>query len=258
MYDYFLFDTEHNSEYINHRFGCRERLIIAYAKRNTTKVFYFGHTTNITLSYEEVIKDVWGDRVPYEIVLIKDIKDCPNRSFNYNENYKSSYGNLSLVRIGGNIHPPDISLILYLTGLGKTFGTSLNIRDYFFTKKYSDLIPDFYTEIDNPSYNYNRIGNGPESYMCDIGRYTPVLRKRMADIANEHTSEWPVPPSILLTHTYLRHFLRYPRSNIIVRNNTTNRAEVWVPTNRGSVSYHEVREYRGSFYIFRNLFRGYV
>lgn len=258
MYDYYLFDNSNGCYNYNNRFSCRELLIRKYAETTITvfgsEVFYFGHATNFRLGYKEVIDEVWKGQVPYEIVLLKDIQ-C----FSYDlYGHQRKHPNTQLVKIGNNIHPPDISLILYITGFGKTFGVNSRVIDYFFAKKYSDLIPNFYTEYNNAKSNYNTNANGPETYIYRLANRDYTLVDRMHKLYLDHIDEWELPLPLTNTHTYLRHFLRYPKSNIIIRNNATRAVEVWIPANSYSTENSIIREFRGNYYTYRNNFRGRV
>lgn len=266
MYDYFLLDNFSNSSSHAYRYGCREYLIKSYALRTMLpvedSVFYFGHVnSNFSYDYSKLCNEVWKGQVPFEIVKLKDIPVCPNNPPMFHD-WLRDFGEKTLVKIGNNIHPPDISLILYVSWYGKTFNMHNEVKQYYFAKVYSDLIPNFYTGDNNAMRNSLINGNGPERYMSRLSGDNYSSYSQIRDLASTHATEWctiggkPIVP-LTNTHDFVRWFKRYPSSNSIFLNRTTNKYEVWERT-YNDIPDKTIREYRNNYYTYRNNFKGQI
>lgn len=151
------------------RYSCRETLC-NYYRRNTRSAYnrrfvgipvYFGHNyqvsnNNFVDRYLPFCKEIWGDRVKYELVNLKDITSS-TEAINW---YKSNPQDITLIKTTGLVNPLDISLILFYTWFGNFQGHT-DLKRYFIAKKYSDLIPDYRKSL----HCWNGFYNGPESYI---------------------------------------------------------------------------------------------
>lgn len=186
MYNYFLFNTADKYHDNSYRFTCRETLIRQYSYRYPADNFYFGHVAfqyanlkEIKNIYKTLCDEVWKGNVPYEIIELKDIEDCECRSYFY---HLELYPNNPLIKIPNNINPLDISLILLLSWYGKIPSIGLQEKQYFITKKYSDLIPNFYDDTNSPQYLGQISGNGPRKYIDMLERADLILYNRISKL----------------------------------------------------------------------------
>lgn len=181
MYDYILL-SESN---LCRKFSCRESLIYGYsdyASSNHKQYFYFGHVSyqdgdKITRIYTTLCNEIWKDKVPFEIVKIKDINIYNSYGSQDFEATVEDYPELPLIKIS-NVFPIDLSLILYMSWYGITdLG---NIKRYFAARKYSDLIPNEYQGF---------MGNGPDSYIYYSTRGNYDLLNKINDVVSSHEDD---------------------------------------------------------------------
>jgi hypothetical protein len=190
MNNYLLFlDKEKRVGY--NRFSCRESFISAY--RSTIKNYYnrkyanipiyFGHAERdiekVVERYVPFCNEIWRGKVKFELIELKDIDSIEAKYY-----YKCYGSNPILIKTIGVVNPLDISLILYYTWFGN-FGGYINLKKYYLAKKYSDLIPNYLTNLRCGHGYYT----GPYTYIGELSIYNYFLFSQINQIYSEHSSE---------------------------------------------------------------------
>ena len=196
MNKYYLFDN-YNNLYTSssadgggysYKLTCRETLIRSYARRivnsDEATVFYFGHAVEgKVMDYTKLCNTIWKGEVPFEIIRLGDIKDCPNFEFN---NFVNENPAIELIKIDRNVFSVDLSLILYVSWYGIAKYLNSGALTYYLGKLYTDFIPNTFTKEYGAYKLSQTTGYGPEGFMNNLMYTHPDQWAQLKELYNNY------------------------------------------------------------------------